>query len=147
MCGGAQNLCWIQLSRQGRGFQNGIGNHSWVSFLDFFDKHSLLVAKVCNLTTNYINPQYHLVFDDLFQTIFSNKTMEDVSANSIYDELFDNARDWYLEMVFDGEGTIIYHSPALEDVWLTEVARGEKKLDVQLVRTLIEHARMLWNNK
>ena len=39
-------------------------------FLFFSEEHLSLVANVRNLTTGYISPQYHLVFDDLFQTVF-----------------------------------------------------------------------------
>ena len=36
-------------------------------FLDFSDENSFLVAKIPNLTTGYISPQYHVVFDDFFR--------------------------------------------------------------------------------
>ena len=37
-------------------------------FIGFSEEHSTLVANVCNLRTGYILPQYHLVFDDFFET-------------------------------------------------------------------------------
>ena len=38
-------------------------------FLGFSDEHSTLVANVCHLDTGHISPQYHVVFDDLFETV------------------------------------------------------------------------------
>ena len=46
---------WNQRSRLGQ-------------FLGFSDEHSPLVENFRNLTTGYILPQYHVVFDDLFET-------------------------------------------------------------------------------
>ncbi len=40
-------------------------------FLDFSDSHSSLAANVCHLSMGYVSPQYHLVFDDLIETVFS----------------------------------------------------------------------------
>ena len=41
-------------------------------FLGYSDEHSSLVANVRHLTTGHVSPQYHVVFDDLFQTVFSS---------------------------------------------------------------------------
>jgi len=38
-------------------------------FVGFSDEHSSLVANVWHLTTRYISPQFHVVFDDLFETV------------------------------------------------------------------------------
>ena len=38
-------------------------------FVGFSDEHSTLVANVRHLSTNYISPQFHVVFDDLFETV------------------------------------------------------------------------------
>jgi hypothetical protein len=39
-------------------------------FLGYSDEHSSLVANVRHLKTGYISPQYHVVFDDLFESVF-----------------------------------------------------------------------------
>ena len=44
-------------------------------FLVFTDHHSSLVANVKNLKTGCVSPQFHLVFDDLFQTFLVQVTM------------------------------------------------------------------------
>ena len=38
-------------------------------FVGFSDEHSSLVANAWHLTTGYISPQFHVVFDDLFDTV------------------------------------------------------------------------------
>ena len=46
--------------------------YAWsCEFLDFSDDHSSLVVNVRNLTTGYVSPQFHVVVDDLFQTVFN----------------------------------------------------------------------------
>ena len=61
-------------------------------FIGFSDEHSTLVATAQNLKTGYISPQYHIVFDDLFETKFcrgENNTVIDQICN----DLFDSSRD------------------------------------------------------
>jgi hypothetical protein len=41
-------------------------------FLGYLDKHFSLVANVRHLKTGFISPQYHVVFDDLFESVFSS---------------------------------------------------------------------------
>ena len=40
-----------------------------VPFLGFLDEHPSLVDKVLHIRTGYISPQFHLVFDVLFETV------------------------------------------------------------------------------
>ena len=48
---------WNRPSRQGQ-------------FLGFSDEHSNLVATVKNIKIGYTSPQYHIVFDEFFDTTF-----------------------------------------------------------------------------
>ena len=41
-------------------------------FLGFSDEHSLLVATVCHLTTDFVSPQFHVVFDDHFHAVYGD---------------------------------------------------------------------------
>ncbi len=90
-----------------------------VQFLGFSDSHSSLVANVLHLSTGYVSPQYHLVFDDFFETVFS--TGNDTLLDDICNHLFDSDRDFYF---YDDEITsndpLVYHPPPLEEVWLSE---------------------------
>ena len=47
-------------------------------FLWFFYEHSSLVENVCHLSTGFISPQFHLVFDDLFETVVCTKDDDNV---------------------------------------------------------------------
>ena len=40
--------------------------------LGILDEHSSCVANVGHLGTGYVSPQYHVLFDDLFETVFSS---------------------------------------------------------------------------
>ena len=42
---------------------------SMVQFLVFSEEHITLVAMVRNLSTNFVIPQFHVVFDEMFSTI------------------------------------------------------------------------------
>jgi hypothetical protein len=101
-------------------------------FLGFSREHSSMVALVRNLRTGHVSPQYHCVFDDLYQTVFSSKY--DVrSAEEICDILFDNARDWYAEEEYE-DGKLVYRPPPLHEVWLDESERREKREQIDQQR-------------
>ncbi|KAL7526047.1 hypothetical protein ACHAXR_002208, partial [Thalassiosira sp. AJA248-18] len=52
-------------------------------FLGFSRQHSSLVAMVRNLHTGYVSPQFHVVFDDKFDTIYTEfKTDEELEIIS-----------------------------------------------------------------
>ena len=91
-------------------------------FLGFSDDHSSLVKNVRNLSTGYISPQFHLVFDDLFETFICTKD-DDNGFNKIYNDLFDSNRDWYAQDEHYDNVKLIQQPPPLEDVWLDEQGR------------------------
>ena len=62
------------------------------NFLGFSDEHSTLVANVRNLRTGYISPQYHPVFDDLFESIVCTGDNDPVIDN-ICNDLLDSSRN------------------------------------------------------
>ena len=63
-------------------------------FLGFSEEHSLLVAQIRNLDTGFVSPQYHVVFDNRFETVFSLGE-DDKVINKIYNDLFKNSWDLY----------------------------------------------------
>ncbi len=91
-------------------------------FLGFSDSHSSLVVNIHHLSTGYVSPQYHLVFDNLFEMIFS--TGNDALLDDICNHLFDSNCNFYL---YDDEITsddpLVYHPPPLDDIWLSEPER------------------------
>jgi hypothetical protein len=65
-------------------------------FVGFSDEHSSLVANVWHLTTRYISPQFHVIFDDLFEPV--NCTgVDDCIIESICDGLFQRYQELYAE--------------------------------------------------
>ena len=112
-------------------------------FLGFSDEHSSLVAQVRNLSTNYVSPQFHVVFDDLFTSIYNDTRLEDTELESIFENLFTNCRDFYGEQSLapegasassQGEPEVTVHSPELSDEWLSEPEIMEKKNRIEMQR-------------
>jgi hypothetical protein len=93
-------------------------------FVGFSDEHSSLVANVRHLTTNFISPQFHLVFDDLFKTV-NRICVDDLVVESICNELCQLNRELFAEEELDEAGNIIYQPPPLHEVWLDEAGRGQ----------------------
>ena len=104
-------------------------------FLGFSRQHSSTVALVRNLHTGYVSPQYHVVFDDKFETVFHDGKSTD-ELDAICDGLFVNNRDCYVEEEYDDDGMLIYRPPPLDEVWLSEPERRERRdeIDRQRVR-------------
>ena len=65
-------------------------------FLGFSDDHLSLVVNVRNLRTSYFNPQFHIVFDDLFQIIFSFGD-NDIILDALCNQLFESNWGVYAE--------------------------------------------------
>ena len=102
-------------------------------FLGFSDQHSSLVAMVRNLATNYVSPQFHVVFDEKFTTIQNDTRLEDTTIESIFKDLFTDCRDYFGEegRPPDGnsvpEGATALDPPSeLGGEWLTEAERRDK---------------------
>ena len=86
-------------------------------FLGFSQQHSTLVANVRHLTTGYVSPQYHCVFDDLFTTVYGVDKPNDVT-DALEQMLWENSRDLYVEAEYDEDGLLFYEPPPLDEVWL-----------------------------
>ena len=98
-------------------------------FLGYSDEHSSLVANVRHLSTGHVSPQFHVVFDDLFETVIRNGD-NDAVVNSICDGLFNRNRELYVEDEFDADDMLIYKPPPLHEVWLDETGRRQGKEDL-----------------
>ncbi len=55
-------------------------------FLGFLDEHSTLMAQICNLSMNFVSPQFHVVFDDLFSMIKNISCLEDSVGETIFEK-------------------------------------------------------------
>ena len=73
-----------------------------------------------------MSPQFHVVFDDLFETVVCNGD-NDAVINSICDGLFEQNCKLYVEDEFDADDVLIYKPPPLHEVWLNETGRCQGK--------------------
>jgi hypothetical protein len=105
--------------------------------MGFSDEHSSLVANVHHLTTGFVSPQYHVVLDDLFQTVFSSGD-NDALVDTICNNLFDFNRDVYAKDEFDSSGNIVYHPPPLDEVWLDESEQRDHRVQLHCQKEITE---------
>ena len=71
---------------------------------------------VCNLCTEHVSLQYHVVFDDKFESVFHyGKISEEL--DKICAELFVNSREHFIEDEYDEDELLIYRLPPLDKVW------------------------------
>ena len=94
--------------------------------MGFSQEHSTQVALVRNLITGKVSPQYHVVFDDKFETVFGVEHDPEVVAR-IDAEIWANGHDCYAEEEYDADGNLIYSPPPLEEQWLTADEREKAK--------------------
>ena len=85
-----------------------------------------MVAKVRNLRTSYIDSQFHVVFNDLFQIIFSLGD-NDMVIDTICNQLFESNWDVNAEDEFSVDGVLIYSPPLLDEVWLSEPEHQDRR--------------------
>ena len=84
-----------------------------------------------------MSPQFHVVFDDLFQTVFSsgdNNTVIDAICNN----LFETNREVYAEDEFDADENLVYRPPPLDEVWLDESERQDRRDQLCCQREITE---------
>ena len=112
---------WAKRARRGR-------------FVGFSSRHSSVVGMILNLSTGKISPQYHVVYDELFQTVPSLETGVD-PRNHLTDEdfldLFQNRERYYDEDDVDDDGNPI-EPPPLPDEWLDDDELREREENRQL---------------
>ena len=102
-------------------------------FLGYSDEHSSLVANIRHLKTGYISPQYHVVFDDLFQTVFAAGPNSEL-IDSICEELFNTSSEVYATDEYDAEDNLVYRPPPLDDVWLDDEGRRQSRDELRRQR-------------
>ncbi len=70
------------------------------------------MANIHHLSVGYVSPKYHLVFDKLFETVFStgNDALLDYSDCDLY----------FYDDEFITNDPLVYHLPPLDEVWLSE---------------------------
>ena len=89
--------------------------------MGYSNEHSSLVANVRHLSTGtgHVSPQFHVTFDDFFETVICNGD-NDAVANSICNGLFNWNLKLHVDDEFDADDVLIYKPPPLHEVWLNE---------------------------
>jgi hypothetical protein len=101
-------------------------------YMGMSDEHSTLVGLVRHLISGSISPQYHLVFDETFESVTGlgpseSETVEDF-VSLLWEKLFDSNRSFYIDEEYDDETKETwYHVPTLDDEWLNEEEIREKE--------------------
>lgn len=78
-----------------------------------------MVEKVCHLTSGYVSPQFHVICDNRFHTLYG-AGRKDTITNTICNLLWANDHEIYAEDKCGPDGTFIYTPPPLDKVWLDE---------------------------
>jgi len=102
-------------------------------FLGYSDEHSSLVANVRHLKTGFISPQFHVVFDDLFESVFSSGPDDDI-INAICEDLYHTSREVFATDEYDAHDNLVYKPPPLDDIWLDAEGREQHKLELRQQR-------------
>jgi hypothetical protein len=101
-------------------------------FLGFSGNHSTSIGLIRNLRTDYVSPQFHVVYDEKFTTVPSLPAGDQVEN---WLDLFVNSRDNYLEGHDPAEDGPI---PALAPEWMPELdveppaVAAEEEVEVNL---------------
>ena len=70
-----------------------------------------------HLKTGFVSPQYHVVFDDLFKTVFSSGA-DDALVDSICENLYGTSCKIYATNEYDAHNNLVYKPHPLDKVWL-----------------------------
>jgi len=85
---------------------------------------------VRHLQTNYVSPQFHLIHDDNFETILNDTPLDHPLSDEHLLDMFETSREVYSDIERAEDGAIVYSPPPLDGIWLDEVERHEKRLEV-----------------
>ena len=72
----------------------------------------------------YVSPQYHVVFDNLFETVFSSGA-DNALVDSICENLYGKICDIYVTDEYDADNNLVYRPPPLDQVWLDAEGREQ----------------------
>jgi hypothetical protein len=99
-------------------------------FLGYSDEHSSLVANTRHLKMGYVSPQYHVLFDDLFKTVFSSGA-DDALVDSVCKNLYGTNCNIYATDEYDAHTNLIYKPPSLDEVWLDAEGCEQSKIELR----------------
>ena len=95
----------------------------------YLDEHSSLVANVRHLKTGYVSPHYHVVYDDLFETVFSSGS-DNALVDSICENFYGTSCEIYATDEYDANKNLIYKAHPLDEVWLDSEGCEQSKVEI-----------------
>ena len=88
-------------------------------FVGFSPFHSSLVPLILNVRTGWISPQYHVIFDDKFETV---ESLEDECLESSWGRLLRLPRETFVDLEYDSDGKLKTSIlPDLEPGWVPDL--------------------------
>jgi hypothetical protein len=90
-------------------------------FLGFSPDHSSTIGMIRNISTGYVSPQFHVVYDDYFSSVpnADNGGVEAVVTDNVdWESLIESGRERHVELELDLNGNQI-NIPELDAAWLT----------------------------
>ncbi len=85
------------------------------------------------MKTGFVSPQYHVVFDDLFETVFSSGA-NDALVDSICENLYGTSCEIYATDEYDAHDNLVYKPPPLDEIWLDAEGREQSKIELRKQR-------------
>jgi hypothetical protein len=71
-----------------------------------------------------------LIHDDNFETILNDTPLDHPMSDERLLDIFKTSREVYSDIEQSKDGAIVYTPPPLDDIWLNEGKRCEKRLEV-----------------
>ena len=97
--------------------------------MGFSDENSSLVAHVRHLKTGYVSPQYHVVFDDLFKTVFSSG-VNDALVDSICNNLCGTSCEVFATDEYYANNYLVYKPTPLDEFRLDAEGPDQSKVEL-----------------
>ncbi len=97
-------------------------------FLGFSDLHSSQVPMVLNVTTGWISPQFHVIFDDKFDTVHSLPVDQPLTEQ--WNQILRLGHDSFTDLDYGEDGEPIL--PTLLDVTRSYSEQRQRRNDLQV---------------
>lgn len=114
-------MFWTRRCRMERSCRNGNRSRRG-KFLGFSKEHATNVGLILNLRTGSVSPQYHVAYDELFQTVTNTADNNPPLDEILWDHLVTNKREVYFDD--DVDPTDI---PPLHTDWLDPDELDDRK--------------------
>ena len=81
------------------------------------------------MKTGYVSPQYHVIFDNLFETFFSSGACNAL-VDSICKNLYGTSCEVFATDEYNANNNLVYKPPPLDEFWLDAEGREQSKVEL-----------------